>query len=306
MRRACTAWERFWFAQEPASTLALVRIAFAAVTLVWAATLVPDLGAFYGTGGPVEGSGAAGTVLALLFVAAGCLLVGYHSRIAAIAVPACLVWFDRVDGTVLNGGDALLRDIGLFLALAPLGAALSVDRWRRSRASFWDCPRRSVWPLRLVQVQVSVMYLASVVWKLSGSTWRDGTAVSYPLRIPGIARDPLPDSVAASPALVHVLTWGTLGAELAIGLLVWSRRARPWALAAGVLLHLSIEATLEPGFFSWAVLVGYVAFIPTERATLLVKAAERRLTRRRAGITALAQSSTSGRSRSAPGPPSTL
>src|SRR5207302_11442339 len=94
--------------------------------------------------------------------------------------------------------------------------------------------------------------------KLCGAPWRDGTAVSYPLRIPEMARVRLPDHLTASPIVAHVLTWGVLGTELAIGLLVWSRRARPWVLGAGLLLHLGIEVTLRVGFFSWVVLAAYV------------------------------------------------
>ena len=278
MRRTVAAWERFWFAEESASTLALLRVAFAAIVLAWALTLLPDVNALFGRTGVVAGSRAAAAVLGVLLVAAGCLLVGYRSRLAAGAVLACLVWFNHVDPAVMNAGDQLLRDIGVMLVLAPAGAALSVDAARRGReGGFWGCPRRGAWPLRLVQVQLSLMYLASVAWKLEGATWRDGTAVSYPLRVPGIARVPSVDALATSLPLAHVLTWGTLALELSIGVLVWSRRLRPWVLAAGVAFHLSIEATLAPGFFSWAVLVGYVAFVPPERASRLIAAVEARV-----------------------------
>jgi Vitamin K-dependent gamma-carboxylase len=281
VRRTVAAWERFWFAEEPTSTLALLRVAFAVLALAWALTLLPDVDALFGRTGVVAGSRAAPAVLGVLLVAAASLLVGYRSRLAAGTVLACLVWFNHVDPAVMNAGDQLLRDIGLVLALAPAGAALSVDAARRGRdGGFWRCPRRAAWPLRLVQVQISLMYLASVAWKLQGATWRDGTAVSYPLRVPGIARAPGVDALVTSLPLAHVLTWGTLTLELCIGVLVWNRRLRPWVLAAGLAFHLSIEATLAPGFFSWAVLVGYVAFVPPERASRLIAAVEVRVPHR--------------------------
>ena len=101
--------------------------------------------------------------------------------------------------------------------------------------------------------------------------------MSYALRIPAMERVHMPDWLAASPLASHVITWGVLGVELAIGLLVWNRRARPWVLGAGVALHLGIELTLRVGFFSWVVLASYVAFVPPERAARLAAWCSRRL-----------------------------
>jgi hypothetical protein len=43
--------------------------------------------------------------------------------------------------------------------------------------------------------------------------------------------------------------------------LIWNTRARPWVLAAGVMLHLGIDLNIEIGIFSYAMLVMYVAWI---------------------------------------------
>jgi hypothetical protein len=83
----------------------------------------------------------------------------------------------------------------------------------------------------------------------------------------------------------HILTWGVVSVEAAIGVLVWSRRARPYVLAAGVLLHLGIEVTLRAGLFSWVVLATYVAFVPPARAERITGAVSTRLgSLRRGGI----------------------
>jgi hypothetical protein len=76
----------------------------------------------------------------------------------------------------------------------------------------------------------------------------------------------------------NVLTWGTLGAEIALGVLVWNRRWRPWVLACGVALHLSISVALEVGFFSASMFVLYLAFIPPERAKKIADGVHKRLT----------------------------
>lgn len=264
-------WERFWFAPEPAATLALLRIAVAVVTLAWALAYAPDLATFTAPGGIVPGGAAPYQAIHFVLIGAALLLlVGYRSRLAAALVFGCLAWLHHVDPWALNSGDALLRDTAFLLALAPAGACLSVDAARGGHA--FQIPRLSPWALRLVQVQVSVMYLVAAASKLDGGPWRDGTAASFPPRIPAMARWAPPGHVIASPVISHVLTWGVLGTELAIALLVWSRRARPWVLGVGVLLHLGIEVTLRVGFFSWIVLATYVAFVPPERAARWIAA----------------------------------
>ena len=102
-------------------------------------------------------------------------------------------------------------------------------------------------------------------------SWRDGTAVSYAVRIGEVSRVPVPSFVTDSLLLTQLATYGTLAAELAVGILVWNRAARPWVLALGVLLHLSIELTLAVGFFSLTIVTLYLAFLPPDRAERVLR-----------------------------------
>ena len=287
-REAAAAWDRFWFEPQSTSTLAVVRIAFALVVLGWTAALGHDLSAFYSASGvlpeqqdlaTVVGQGAWGPLgtftsdaalagtYAALFVAALMLLVGLKTRLAAIVVFVALMALTRRNIWVLDSGDPLLRSIAFFLMLAPSGAALSLDRRlaiRRDRADAGAFPMRAPWALRLMQIQFSVLYLSAFWAKVGGETWRDGTAVSYALRIENLQRFPLPTSLTTSEIVSNLLTFGTLALELSLGILVWNRRLRPWLLLAGVSLHLGIDYAIRVGFFSYAVLVLYIAFIPPE------------------------------------------
>ena len=121
-----------------------------------------------------------------------------------------------------------------------------------------------------MQCQLSLIYLATVCVKLSGTTWPDGTAVSYALRLWDMLLLPVPDFVTTNALLMNVATWGTLVVESAIPILVWNRRLRPWVVAAGVLLHTGILVTMAVGFFTPAIFVLYIAFIPPDTAERLV------------------------------------
>jgi hypothetical protein len=135
-----------------------------------------------------------------------------------------------------------------------------------------------------MQIQLSVLYLASVWTKLSGGTWNDGTAVSFALRLEDLQRFEAPHALATSELAANLLTYGTLAVEASLGVLVWNRTLRPWVLALGVGMHLAIDLTLRVGFFSFAVFVLYIAFVPPETATRAVLAVRDRV-RARAGST---------------------
>jgi hypothetical protein len=270
------AWRAFFFRPTPTSTLAVVRIGYGLVILAWAASVGPDLMTFYAPDGMFSkqyigwgilqffNSHAAVVVVYALFIASAvALTLGYRTRIAAILVFVSLSSLFFRNPYLQSGGDALLRIIGFFLMFAPAGASLSLDRWRTNRARFWEFPSRSPWALRMIQIQLVLMYLATAYAKLNGETWRSGTAVGYALQLAHYERLPIPQAIVDSP-LPNLMTWGTLVIEVLLPILIWNRRLRPWAIAAGVGLHLSIELTLKVGFFSWAVFVLYLAFIPAD------------------------------------------
>jgi hypothetical protein len=281
VRAAVEAWERFWFAGQRTSTLTLMRIAFGLVALGWAIALGHDLFNFFGESGVVQqqpeteswgllrylhGDTALICIYAALLVAAVCTTLGLGTRVAMLVLFVAIISFERRNPYVFNSGDAVLRNTAFFLMLAPCGAALSLDRVIRRRADVPEFPVRSMWPVRLIQVQLSAIYLFAVWAKVRGVTWNDGTAVSYALRLDDLARFPLPGFVATSPLIASLATYGTLATELAIAVLVWNGRARRYVLAAGVLLHCFIDYSIYVGFFSYAMFVMYLAFLPPETA----------------------------------------
>ena len=296
MRKAAAAWQRFWFEPQPTSSLALFRIAFGLVATAWTVSLVPDLFAFFSADGIEPGSpdrqpgewgllpASAGPpvvvgALAVTLVATVALTLGLYTRVAAVVVFVGILSFEHRNGLIGNSGDGLLRNLAFYCALAPSGVSLSLDRFRTARKAFWDFPERAPWPLRLIQIQLSVGYLSAVWHKVQGESWRDGTAVAYALRMQDYSRFAVPDFVTQSILVTEVLTFGTLALELALGILVWNRAARPWVMAAGVLMHLTIEYALVVGFFGFAMLVAYTAFLAPETAARLVLTARDRVLR---------------------------
>ena len=293
--RALAAWQRFWFAPQDTSTLAIFRIAFGLVALGWTATLAPNLSAFYGPHGIVphqlpdgpgawgvldlwHGSAAVAVLFAVTLAAATALTLGLFSRFAALLLWIGIVSFEHRNSLISNSGDGLVRNLAFFCMLAPSGAALSLDRLLKTREHFWEFPARAPWALRLIQLQISIGYLTAVWDKSGNALWRAGTAVSYSVRIQDIHRFATPIFITHSVLITELLTYGTIVTELAIAILIWNKTLRPLILILGVALHLSIDFSILVGFFSYAMFCGYLAFTPPDTAARLILAARDRLT----------------------------
>jgi hypothetical protein len=296
--RVITAWWAFWFQPTPAYTLGAVRIAFGAIVVAWTLSLLPDLDEFFTSDGIVPrqpasayewgvfeiwtGDRALIVGWSLLLVSAIAMTVGWHSRLAALIVFVLIMSFEFRNPFIFNSGDNLIRIQALFLALSPCGAALSLDQ-RRAKGCFWSAQTRAPWPIRLMQVQLTLVYLATFQTRMTGDTWPDGTALSYALRLEDMLIIPAPQWISTSAFLMNIATWGTLLLELLIGILVWNRRCRPWVLAAGLVLHSFILVTVAVGFFTPAMFVLYLAFVSPEAIRQLpdrVKRSARQWTKR--------------------------
>ena len=293
-------WNRFWFEPTSTATLGVFRIAYGIVLLGWTLAIAPNALTFFSHGGilpkhpptglrwgPLAWSGSDAAVIAvvaLLLLAAVCIAIGYRSRIACAVAFVGIVALTRRNPFLFNSGDALLRNISLFMVAAPSGVALSVDAWRKGRDAFWEFPKRAPWALRLIQVQISMVYLFTFWAKARGSRWIAGTAVAESLRVGDVSRIHLPYGLTNSLLIANVMTYGTLVVELSLAILIWNRRLRPWVIAAGIALHLFIELAFALGFFSIVMITSYISFVPEDAMERWLSGVRSRLRRSRSRV----------------------
>ncbi len=256
---------------DPVDTapMAALRIACGLLVLGWTVSLLPDLHTFLDDGGVTVGHTAWGRgywtletphpwLWAIgLIVSAVALVVGWHTRPAAWLVVFLLIVLQRRDVYVLNSGDLLLRELAFYVALMPAGELWSLDARRRGTSA-----PRAPWGLRLMQLQLSAVYFFSVVAKLHGSSWQDGTAVGKAVQLEDLQRFVIPQWAATSVTVSSALTYGTLLAEGFLVFGLWLPKTRWYAMAVGVAIHLGIEATLLIGWFSLTIISCYLAFVP--------------------------------------------
>jgi vitamin K-dependent gamma-carboxylase-like protein len=275
VERLSNRWREFWFARIPPHAYALLRILTGLVGLL---TLVGAWNpAFWDVNGLVPASGgwhirpwlnAHGLasefglgLRALLLIGYACLTLGVISVVTAPAMflgSAAMLWWNWLP---YSSAQELLHLLILPLIFVNSGSVWSVDAWRRARsAPDAQAPLESIWPLRLLQYQVAIMYLSAALWKMGNPDWRGGLALHYVLNTAIYQRAP-----GVVPAVWFGVTVGltylTLAWELAFPFLIWFRRTRPLMLVLGVLLHLGMWVSIEVGAFTPTVLVSYVAFL---------------------------------------------
>ena len=277
------AWNRFFFAPQSPTPVALFRILYGVVVIATLILLRPDWLAWYGPHSWVTLStmqkmepgmrlnlfavipqtNVAIETLFWIFLASAILLtIGLLTRVNTIIVFLCVASIDQRNLHILNGGDTFLRVAGFFLIFAPAGAAFSLDhliRVRRGRESS-EIPLSSPWAQRMIQIEMALLYFVSFCWKIQGASWIHGTALYYVYHLDEIQRFPLPQWLL-TPAILKLGTWSALVMEFSLGVLVWIKKLRYKILLLGLIFHLYLEYSLNVPMFQWDVLSAYVLFI---------------------------------------------
>lgn len=279
--KALRRFDGWWFGKGSPVTLGVFRILMASLAFVNLAMIAIDYDAWFTERGYVPLRVVAqywgdhprvnlldgvtdpavtlavyvGTMLAALLAAAGVL-----TRVSSIALALGYVSLHCRNPLILHGGDLVLRISLMYLALSPCGKAVSLDRLialRRGRAS--DPPEPvSLWPQRLMQVQIAVIYFTNFWFKDYGHNWRDGVAVWFPLHLNEFKRFPVPDILTSNSVLLAIATYGTMFAWLSMGTIVFYRPLRRYAILCAAGAHLFIEYSMNIPLFAFLMLATYV------------------------------------------------
>ncbi len=207
--------------------------------------------------------------LVIMMLQAVLLLLGCWSRFQMTCLFLWLVSFQHRNMMILDCEDTVFRWFAFLMIFLPLDHRWSLGRWISDQQS--SAVSEHTWALRLIQIQVAIIYLSSAWCKFQGDTWRDGTALFYVSRLDDyFGRFWLPDLVFDTAGLVRLMTWSVLAIELLIPIAIWWPRLRLPAMTVGILLHLGIEYTMNLFLFQWIMIVGLLSFIrlPAQHTSL--------------------------------------
>jgi len=293
---AWEVWNRFWFKPTDPATLSLIRVLAGALLFYTHLVWTFDLQAFIGPEGwlPVEylrnhlqvteqldgtltpiwsvwsvffwieQPWAVWCVHILALVVFFCLMVGQFSRISSVlGFLLAVSYAQRVSPGAFWGLDKVNCMMALYLMLGPCGARYSLDRlWRLRRGDTSEAPASATANLaiRLLQMQLCIIYLFSGLAKMQGENWQAGTAVWW--AVANFEYQSIDMTwLAGYPALVALATHVTVFWESFYIALIWNRFMLPITLWIAVAVHGGIALFMGMITFGLAMIFANLSFV---------------------------------------------
>ncbi len=195
------------------------------------------------------------------FVAGVAMILGVVVRVATAAALTVVSFLLIVDMTGFSHNRAFLVWILFGLSLLPTGGAFTVVP-RRTDAGRGDAIGY-LWPVLLLRLIVSSVYLASGGSKLANPDWRGGLVlwdrVTRHQRY--IPFDGWIHDVLTSRWFHEVLAPASIAAELFIGIGLWFRPTRLIAIWTAVVFHASIELAAAVQTFSYSAIAALLIWV---------------------------------------------
>ena len=305
--RVSRCFRDFWLKPASPKPLAAFRIGVAAVLLFQAMSLMGSVSELYGENaliswsalrisgafpmavqGPFHleslssllaplGIDTFSCVHAVFFVYVAALvglLLGFRTRLVAIIAFATHLLLTNSSQATIYGVDQFAR-IALFYCLwMPIGAAISWDSWMKAAKSKDSVSARV--GVRVIQLHLAIMYLATGLHKASGHQWWDGEAIWRAVTLPELAQFDM-TWLAGIPWLPLLVGWGTLALECGYCLLVWHRQTRFVAVASIISMHVGIATMMGLTSFAFLMIALNVAAFMVSPELQLERSPPRRL-----------------------------
>lgn len=285
------AWDKFFFTEKPTEGIALFRIVWMGLIFMYFLMDLGNMQDFYGPHALISQSTAREqfpflhvnvfnlfypsyqttyVLMAVFGISLFTSMIGLFTRTSLIVALILMTSFHQRNIWLLSSSEMLMRLVTILLIVSPCGHSLSLDSFLgRYFPQFRKKKTWPVWALRLIQIQISVVYLWTVWHKLQGDTWLNGTAVYYATRLEGMANFSIP-FLMNSMIFLKLATWGTLLVETALGTLIWFKKYRKAVIYSGVLFHLGIEYVMSIPFFEWYMMALLVNFFTPEELKAFV------------------------------------
>jgi hypothetical protein len=284
-RGALSSWNWFWFDSRSDSSLvplAAFRLLFCSVMLFCYFTRGLDLDFFYSADGIMPywhlanvdffryhptfltdswGLGALHALHALFLLLLLFQAAGLFTRYSAIGVYILHMAFTNRNMSVMFGVDMIATFFLLYLCFADTNGRFSLDAIRGKGAKRQSAMSHIA--LRLMQLQVCIVYAYSGLEKLKGTRWWDGSALWDVLSIGNMQRWDL-SFVSHFPVLLAAGVYVVLAWEIYFPVLVWLRKFRLPMLFFGAFMHVGIFLFMNLPSFGFMMITLYLLFLTKE------------------------------------------
>lgn len=285
-------WNWFWFdsrSNDHLENLGVFRVVFGATMFFFFSSRHLDVSFFYGESGVMPSAYLSQIELMkyhysiftwltsdrallighwLLLILTAMFTLGVFYRPVAILVWLLNMMFLNRNPSAMFGVDMISSYYFLYMAFAD-GAA----RWSVGSRVFKPKTEHG-WVshifLRLMQVQLCVIYAYAGLEKLKGVRWWDGSAIWDVMSMGNMQRWDF-SVVAHVPFLLALMTYTVLFWEIYFWVLVWNPRLRPWVLGYGVAMHIGIGLFMNLPAFAAMMMAFYLLFLDREELNRVLR-----------------------------------
>jgi Vitamin K-dependent gamma-carboxylase. len=280
IKKAISLWDEFWFAPQNLLGVAFMRIMLCGILFFtyvvrqvhieyysdtsWiprsmVLSLFPDgfRPAFSLFFWPDTWALAMHTLLVVLL---GLLTLGIGGRWIAWAAWFLDLAFIQRNYAVNFGADIIGCILLFYLAFTQSCERLSVLNWRKKKTQFQRSDMVSSFFIRMIQIQMGVVYAYTGFEKLKGGSWWEGTALWSVLANPQMVSYDF-TAVRYVPWMIAIVSFLTILFETYFPVMVaWKKTRYAWLLM-GVSMHLGIAFMMGLWPFSLAMMSTYFLFI---------------------------------------------
>jgi hypothetical protein len=298
-KRMIVGWNNFFFTPKPTEGIATFRIVWCSLLFANFFMCLNHISDFYGPHAIISEAtvktqfnfphlsvfnflGTSYQTIHVLMIVYGIALlaaiIGYQTRWALIIVMICLTSLHQRNIWINSSSETLMRITTLLLIFSPAGHSLSIDSLiKKGKHHGRGLRDHAPWALRLIQIQLSVVYVWTVWQKLKGETWLDGTALYYATRLDNFKHLQVP-YLFDSLFFIKIGTWATLILELALGTLIWFKEFRKPLIYAGIIFHLGIEYAMSIPFFEIVMISMLLNFFTPEEYRVFIRRTKHAIT----------------------------
>lgn len=277
---------QFFFAEEVPYSLALVRIVLPLVLLLDMGPRWFHAREFYSADGaaaplalnygfddflPVPGGTiAVGMTTALVFSLV-CASIGWCGRLALIISTALYTWLTLLDClATMTKYTVIASHILLLLSLSPCSTVWSVDSLLRRRSarrhslSLPGVPANQafpVWPRRLLQFLIGVVYIGAAFTKMHTPAFFSSDQMRHWMLTNVNQANPVGEYLSFYPEVLIVAAYVTIIWEVLFVFLAWQGWGRVSMITLGVIFHLGTFFLLGLDIFPLVCYSTYLAFL---------------------------------------------
>jgi hypothetical protein len=293
LKRLASEWDEFWFQEDNEVNLAAFQTVFALGIFIIYFFRFLDYSMIFGETGilpfnilrkliPTEYQGGlpleylaknetVGWSLHLIFIT--CLAAqffGLQNRVFQIFIFLLHLVFLKRNPFAIYGTDMVATCWFLYLCFVKTPVRFRFQFLKKSKTSSELSIILNSVGLRLIQIQLCIIYAYSGLEKARGNTWWNGDAIWFALGNSQVASMDF-GFLVHTQWLIALMTFSTIVWEVYFPFAIWIPRIRKYMLVIGCFFHLGIAMMMNLYDFSFMMLAVYILFIEEETLTQFLR-----------------------------------